>query len=171
MTYRALSKRRGYPETVTRAELLRSPHREVRQAAAHMRAVVVNGVKYLPTIENRPVGTQTVGRSRVNSLPGFEVPSAESLAIARRTIDDRTKSVAGRSPTPAHIEDLTDFACVETVGATTTVLVPRRQFRPYLAVAAALWIASVLGLGYAVYRSAQTGPQYAAPFVDRRGGL
>lgn len=166
MDYRSLSRHDKAPSTLTRAELLRSPHREIRLAAAHMRPVVVNGVKYLPALPVAAPSTRTLGRSRVNSLPGFEVPREESLEIARQTV--AAQRLTGEpSPVTPHTAAL---APRRLKSSETVVLSPRSSNRStvYLALAALLWLAAGTGFVWLALRDAET--RIAAPFYDRRSG-
>ena len=171
MNYRSLSRHDKAPTTLTRAELLRSPHREIRLAAAHMRPVVVNGVKYLPALPaaaSVAPSSRTLGRSRVNSLPGFEVPSDESLEVARQAV--AAQRPAGEpSPMPPHIAALvprrpkTDETPVLPVRSGSSV-----SSGVYLTLAALLWLAAGAGFAWLALRDAET--RIAAPSYDRRLG-
>lgn len=164
MIYRAVNPRQGYPTKATRAELLKSNHREVRDAAARMRPVVINGVKYLPVVSDQ----EPIGRSRVTSLPSFEVPRAESLAVARRAADSLRESRIPDSPSPVpqHIEELGSAEIL----LDSVVLAPRSQrLGSYFAVAALLWISAGIGFAWLALRNLDH-PQIAAPHFDRRVG-
>jgi hypothetical protein len=173
MNYRSLSRHDKAPTTLTRAELLRSPHREIRLAAAHMRPVVVNGVKYLPALPaaaSVAPSSRTLGRSRVNSLPGFEVPSDESLEVARQAV--AAQRPAGEpSPMPPHIAALvprrpkTDETPVLPVRSGSAGSVSSGV---YLTLAALLWLAAGAGFAWLALRDAET--RIAAPSYDRRLG-
>jgi len=171
MNYRSLSRHDKAPTTLTRAELLRSPHREIRLAAAHMRPVVVNGVKYLPALPaaaSVAPSSRTLGRSRVNSLPGFEVPSDESLEVARQAV--AAQRPAGEpSSMPPHIAALvprrpkTDETPVLSVRSGSA-----GSSGVYLTLAALLWLAAGAGFAWLALRDAET--RIAAPAYDRRSG-
>ena len=169
MDYRSLSRHDKAPSTLTRAELLRSPHREIRLAAARMRPVVVNGVKYLPALPaSAAPSTRTLGRSRVNSLPGFEVPSDESLEVARQAVAAQ-RPTGEPSPVPPHIAALvprkpkTDETPVLPVRSGSSV-----SSGVYLTLAALLWLAAGAGFAWLALRDAET--RIAAPSYDRRLG-
>ncbi len=171
MNYRSLSRHDKAPTTLTRAELLRSPHREIRLAAAHMRPVVVNGVKYLPALPaaaSVAPSSRTLGRSRVNSLPGFEVPSDESLEVARQAVAAQ-RPTGEPSPVPPHIAALvprkpkTDETPVLPVRSGSSV-----SSGVYLTLAALLWLAAGAGFAWLALRDAET--RIAAPSYDRRLG-
>ncbi len=90
----------GISNTISRGELLQSPHREVRQQAGHMRAFVFGGVHFTPILD-----TTAYGRSRVTSLSGFPVVSQDKASEAlRSTLDQRVRSEQGRSPTPSNLK-------------------------------------------------------------------
>ena len=171
MNYRSLSRHDKAPTTLTRAELLRSPHREIRLAAAHMRPVVVNGVKYLPALPaaaSVAPSSRTLGRSRVNSLPGFEVPSDESLEVARQAVAAQ-RPTGEPSPVPPHIAALvprkpkTDETPVLPVRSGSSV-----SSGVYLTLAALLWLAAGTGVAWLALHDAET--RIAAPAYDRRLG-
>lgn len=171
MNYRSLSRHDKAPATLTRAELLRSPHHEIRLAAARMRPVVVNGVKYLPALPaaaSVAPSSRTLGRSRVNSLPGFEVPSDESIEIARQAV--AAQRPAGElSPVPPHIAALVP----RRPKTDETPVLPVRSGSSaspgvYLTLAALLWLAAGAGFAWLALRDAET--RIAAPAYDRRSG-
>lgn len=66
----------GTARVVSRAELLRSPHAEVRQGAARFRGFVFGGVSFVPMIADSAYS----GRTSLPGLPGV------ALAPSQRTL-------------------------------------------------------------------------------------